>query len=230
MINIIEIGPGNGISSVNLLNTLQGGIKIIQYTGVDFSKNLLGICEKRVKQALPNLPATFYTMDVEIQSKKLSNPGIAAAAFLIGNTLGNVENPKQTLSNIHKMLNSGDLFIIGVSLLHDDEQFDYTSDYLNQTFYDAVLEPFKMAGINTEGSELTFTFDKETSAIVGNLSLKEGQPSLGIKANQKIRCFLSRRFTVDGLNKLLGESGFNVIENSVSSDGGVCLTVSVVGA
>ena len=45
-VNLIEIGSGNGISSVNLITTLKkSGINIAKYVGIDFSKNLMNICK-----------------------------------------------------------------------------------------------------------------------------------------------------------------------------------------
>jgi len=238
-VNLIEIGSGNGISSVNLITTLKkSGINIAKYVGIDFSKNLMNICKKRIDEFFPELPPSFYQSDIEIEIKNnikkvFSKSDKTNLVFMIGNTLGNVENPIKTLSNIESILKVGDYFVIGVSLLKDDQNYDYVKDYLNKVFYDACIEPFKMAGMWNKTDKLEIIFDKDIPAILGlyypskDLLIKEGNDKFIIKANSKIRCFMSRRFTIDGLNNLLTQAGLEVVNNKASEDSNVLVTTSV---
>lgn len=221
VINLIEIGPGDGRTSINLIHTLlsQGIISIKQYIGIDFSKKLLQVSKNRIKKFYPKLPIKVFAKDIEDEKiEPLELPTINInALFLIGNTLGNVENPKTTLNNIRKMLRSKDVFVLGVSLKQKNRNFDYLSDYMNNTFFDAVLEPLKMAGINVQRNRLHFEFDKSIAGVIGYYN-PDGNAKKG-----KIRCFISRRFTVDNLENLLKNVGFKILNNSISDDNRTCI-------
>lgn len=238
-INLIEIGPGNGTSSVDLINSFtKNGINITNYVGTDFSKTLMDICKNRIKKFFPKLPLLFYQLDIENKinnntKKVFLESNKTNLVFMIGNTLGNVESPNKTLLNIAALLKKGDYFVIGVSLLKNDPNYDYVKDYLNEIFYNAAIEPFKMADIWNKADKFNVIFDKNIPAILcfyypsKDIIIKKRNTGFTIKANSKIRCFMSRRFTMDTLSNLLKQSGFRVINNKISNNSDTCITTSI---
>src|SRR5580698_7754158 len=139
---MVEIGPGTGRHTASFLSHVgQKGQRVQRYLGLDFSGDLLEMARDTLirdqDQAAPVIgrPATEVAWwdleegptDVVERWRTDSGPVLAC---LLGQTLGNVENPADTLLNLSKSLRPDDFVLLGLAPRFDSAPPDrYLAPY-----------------------------------------------------------------------------------------------------
>lgn len=222
--HLVEIGPGNGIHSNVFLGSLaEADVLIKDWTGLDFSSELLKIAQQRVQAGHPQLSTAGYTWDIESgpyagDPLHWSKDGYPVVVAMLGHTLGNVLDPTSVLRHIRSSFAEAELFLLGVTLYTPtDSPSAYIEPYLNDVFVAAVLQPFRMAGFDLNQGHLEMSFSVERRAVVGAFILDHdytfgasASTSIRFAAGTRIECFMSRRFLTSDIDLLLTDTGWQV--------------------
>lgn len=149
--------------------------------------------------------------------------------LLLGGTIGNVENPFETLRNIRRSLPDESHFLISFLTISANptrqEIATVTAPYETSEFLPHLLEPLRYAGIPTEGIVTELSFDTHFMGVVAHAYLddaaREAIAQLASRGSgpRKLRCFLSRRFEPGTINALTKRAGFEVVSEA-SDDAG----------
>lgn len=219
---LCDVGSGNGIHSGAFLDALSDkGYPIVRYLAIDFSKTLLEIGLKYLKDKFPKLQIDSATWDFERGPTKTTSRWRKNGKVLItltGQTLGNPEDPLQVLKNHFLSSLPGDIFLLGVALFYNAEPNHFLDDYRNDIFKAAALEPLRMAGVEVNCGEFKLSFSKKDKTIKGEfifsepITLQYNDEKVSFRKGDSVHCFTSRRFEVNVIESLLKKSGWKIVE------------------
>jgi L-histidine N-alpha-methyltransferase len=212
---LAEVGPGNGEHSTELLKCLRDrGIGIQRYLGLDFSATLLQIsCARLLERGPGDLAVDTGVWDVESRPTGVVERWRTGAgpvlACLVGNTLGNFEDPAGALRNLARVLRPDDLLLASVLLAPGRDSIGPSMRaYRTAEFRRAALEPMIVAGMNP--NELEFTVDYCDGAFIGEVTLlsRSRLDDKDLPAGYRFRCFMSRRFERDQVVEIFRQAGW----------------------
>ncbi|GAA2018385.1 hypothetical protein GCM10009839_13200 [Catenulispora yoronensis] len=223
-LRIVEIGPGNGVHSDSFLRGLTVDRPAGRYLAVDFSRTLLDIALSQIRAGCASdLSLRGEVWDIEegptaaIENWRDDDEPVTLC--LLGNTLGNVEDPISVLANIAFSARVGDMLLMSVTLAsrpQDDSLM--LAPYETEVFQAAVLEIFAMAGVPLDAIRLTL--DVVDDAVVGTINVTRDVvlDDTKLVPGRPIRCFVSRRFVISDVEAILAAAGW-AIEHEVDSGG-----------
>lgn len=210
---IAEIGPGTGNHTVNFIEGISSasdGFRA-RYLGLDFSATLLRIARPVLEPAAAS-GLEIATWDVDegpTDAIRRWRHGGVVLALMLGNTLANLDDPIAALRNIRASLAVGDALMLSVHVVGDQvDPEGLISPYRTPEFRETVLESFRAAGIDIETGEFEIVYqDHEVMAFATpRTDIQNDRGTL--LAGRRIRCFRSRRFSLDVFKSYLTESGF----------------------
>lgn len=122
-INVIDLGPGNGLPIRNLLTHLLQSNQLNRYIAIDISKTMLGIAEDHITSWFGNkVKFEGYIRDFsyerfdDIIASEQTDEAPLNLVLLLGGTLSNFRSPNLSLQAINNSLGIGDLFIYSSKL------------------------------------------------------------------------------------------------------------------
>ncbi len=125
-VNLIDIGCGNGLPTVIIINKLfEKGFEV-DYTAIDISQRMLEIDKEYILEKFPHLNYKSKVVDLdennlsEITVENKNENSINLLAFL-GSTLGNYEKDRIIFRNLFNSMSQGDLLLIGTALLQEND-------------------------------------------------------------------------------------------------------------
>ncbi len=208
---LVDIGPGNGARSSRLLTRLtELGHPCHRYLALDFSEEMLDLSVLRLAAAATRTACTSHVWDVEecatlrVEGWRLAAPLLAC---LLGNTLGNLEEPGAALVNIRRSLRPGDALLATV-LAVPARGDDPLAAYRSPAFRRSVLAPLHAVGIR----DVELVLRLVDGSVVGE-ALIPGPvelPGLRLAAGHRVRCFRSRRFSAAAVRDVFESSGWSV--------------------
>ena len=210
---IAEIGPGTGGHTVDLIGGISSASDDlrVRYLGLDFSATLLTIARPVLKSvAASGLETAIWDIDEgPTDAIRLWRSDGIVLTLMVGNTLANLDDPVTALRNIRASLAVDDALLLSVNLVGDQiDPEEMTSPYRTSEFRATVLEPFRAAGIDIDTCKFDFLYeDHEVMAFV-TLGTDYLHDRGILPAGRRIRCFRSRRFSLDTFRSYLTESGF----------------------
>ena len=225
IVDIAEIGPGNGLHTTTLLDSLRThGLDFRRYLGVDFSATLLRISAGAVRRRFPTeLVVSTAVWDVESRPEGVIENWRSGAGpvllCLVGHTLGNFEDPSIALRNIARELRVGDILLASVLLRPTANAIEVSmAAYRTAEFRRAALEPMLAAGMNA--SEMDFSIEYRDGAFVGEVTLPHGArlDDVDLPCGYRFRCFMSRRFDSTEVIRLLEGAGWAIYETDLEQD------------
>ncbi|AGL18797.1 L-histidine N(alpha)-methyltransferase [Actinoplanes sp. N902-109] len=215
---IAEIGPGNGRHSIAVLTQVAGSAPAgVDYLALDYSESLMSRAQLNFAHDLPAVNFVPKQWDVEtgptsgIRDWRGADSGPLPVLFL-GNTLGNLEDPVSALEHVLRSTEPGDTLVLGVTLPDESEEAT-EAPYHNEVFRSAALEPLLALGLDERLLHLDVWYDAPTHCVKGVVRLGAAVliNDIEFPAGHEVRCFLSRRFSVDGVRGLLRLAGWDPV-------------------
>ncbi len=228
-INLIDIGPGNGIKASLIISLLLQKNIAVNYVALDYSDELLKIAQKNLTESFPTIEIQTAQIDFEQQhfQSELANihlySNFGNIFIFLGTTLGNPFNRMKALENIRNSMNNGDRLLIGVELYDENKISEVLSHYCNAPFYDAVFNPLTFTGLNPGDGKLEVVFNKETRNVEVHFIINnkisviyKNEVIIEFENNDDLLIFISHRFTKSEL--LSDLSNLNLSVSSVLLD------------
>ena len=241
VLNFVDIGSGNGLKAITILEVLFNGKFSVNYLALDYSQNLLDIVRKNIVNAFPdyNLMST-EVIDFEnnpfagVISKHIDNNAFSLFT-LLGHTLGNPLDPKKALANIRKSMidRNNCRFCLGVELFESTKVEEMLANYRNDAFHKAVFTPLTFIGLSPQDGLLNIDFNYDTRNVevffVFSQDVSVNCHSLGFldfKKGDRILIFLSHRFSFDILRQDLINAKFEIQTTIVGTSTNYVLLLS----
>jgi L-histidine Nalpha-methyltransferase len=221
---MVEIGPGGGAHSLAFFQAMADGAVPRRYLALDFSSTLLGIARGRIA-AGPKRPDRIDTGQWDVEggpSREIDrwrDGGDPLAICFFGNTIGNVEDPGRVLSNIAISARTGDTLVLSTTKLPESaDEAEILGPYTNEVFRDAILEVFRVAGIDVADIRLDITL--EPGVVKGSVECLNRIEFDGVvlEKGEHVRCFISRRFLSINVRSLLDNTGWVITDELDRND------------
>src|SRR5580704_12606732 len=159
-INLIDLGCGNGLPAIGILEKLYEENVSANYVAVDLSKTMMELAMKNMRSRFPDLPVTELYLDFESESLASSLLDIKRQSRLpnllinLGNTLGNYVNVSSVLTNLLQSMTLEDYLIIGNGLVHDQNSQKILKAYVDsETEQELVTAPARELGLFTAADD-----------------------------------------------------------------------------
>ncbi|WKZ44278.1 MAG: L-histidine N(alpha)-methyltransferase [Anaerolineales bacterium] len=241
-LNIVDIGSGNGLKAVIVLDVLFSNQFFARYLGLDYSQNLLKIAKENIVSALPAF-GVINTEVVDFENESFADAVLKylpidqySLFVLLGHTLGNPLNRIATLTNIRNSIidknSSG--FCVGIELFDKAKVNEMLMNYQNDAFRRAVFTPLTFVGLSpedglldigfnhsTKNVEVYFEFYKEVHIDCGALG------SVEYEKGDRILLFLSHRFDLETLRQNFAETKFEIVATLLNPKANYALLFSV---
>lgn len=229
IINVIDLGCGNGYSVFPLFEgILKQGYKI-QYIPIDISKEIIKIAVKNVTDQYPKIKIQPYSLDFELGNFSnipfsLRTKSSVNLLLFLGSTLGNMSDRYRVLSNFRDSMGHKDFLIVGVELCNLAKINKLLAHYQNETIYTiqfTVLEYLKVdrqsghfdVKFNNEFKqvETRFIFEKDVEFLIDTEKIR-------IEKDDELLLMRSVKFSDFGFVKTLSEVGFRIEEFTTNKD------------
>jgi L-histidine N-alpha-methyltransferase len=222
---IAEIGPGNGVHTVSLLSALSDrGLPCEHYTAIDFSRTLLELASGHIRRGIdPRTGFAAASWDIESGPSAVLDHARRAdgplTVCLLGNTIGNVEDPVSAIRNIAASMRPGDILLLGATLQAGRTDQETLAPYENELFRRAALEPLRCAGVDPQ--DIDFRLHCENGTVIGQARFRRRTVIADdvVPADHTVRCFWSRRFRQEQVVRLLEPPGWRTLHSSVNAAG-----------
>jgi L-histidine N-alpha-methyltransferase len=223
---LVELGCGLGRKTPTLLDAMTARHDGIRYVPFDVSRLAVDLCAEHLLRRYPRLTVQGvvgdFTRDLDAVPE-----GRRRLVALLGGTIGNFETPDllRLMRDVARLLREDDYFLVAADLVKP-------KSLLHAAYNDAagVTAEFSLNAIRrlrTEFgvwvSDAAFRheafFDEETSRI--EMHARASTPALieasahGLRRlimrGESIRTEISRKFTQDDIERLLGAAGMSVV-------------------
>jgi uncharacterized SAM-dependent methyltransferase len=240
-INLVDVGSGNGIKAVLVIDELHKKFEEIRYLGLDYSGELLEIAVRNILDAAPWL--TVYTAQVDLEQKPFTQElsrfyaekNYFGLLLLLGHTLGNPKDRQIALSNVARSMRSRDHLLVGIELYRPDRVTEVLAHYMNEPFYRAVFNPLTFIGLQRDDGLLQVSFNETSKNVEVNFLLQNtinvdlpSSETLRFVEGDSLLIFLSHRFELNEIEDLFLKTGFAKPLAFVDQDSGYCLVHSVL--
>lgn len=229
-IDVIELGAGDGIKTRLLLEELVNHNIDFNYYPVDISANALEVVSTSLRLSFPSISV------IPVQDEYFSALGFLGrvnnrkkVVLFLGANIGNLNNEevKAFLKGLNKNLQNGDVVFIGIDLKKNPETI--LAAYNDESGVTAAFNFNLLKRINNElDADFNLdsfihspTYDSQSGETKSYLESKFKQ-TVYIKAadlvvhleeGERVQTELSKKYSLDEVEKLSAESNFQVIEN-----------------
>lgn len=224
---IVELGSGLARKTHVLLQAFRAHRDPVRYVPVDVSESALIESAEALLRRFPSLTVEGLVGDFSRDLPPLPSQGRTLVSFL-GGTIGNFDETEAValLRGLRASMGEGDHLLLGADLVKDrrDLHAAYNdADGLTEAFNRNTLERLRRElgfVIEPEHFRHEAFFDDERSRIEMHLRAVVATDircdrlglSVALEAGDSIRTEISRKFTEDGVTRLLRDSGFEVVE------------------
>jgi len=230
--DLIELGAGNALKSVEILNCFTEAKLDFTYYPIDISDNIIRTLEKELPAKINNLNikgfiGEYFTALQEV-CKYSHQPKLV---LFLGANIGNM-SPDGTLSfcmELHKNLAPGDRVLIGFDLIKNPwiifNAYNDTNG-LTKEFNLNLLKRINRelsANINLHNFDHYESYEPETGACKSYLfslvdqSVIIENTEICFAENELIFMETSQKYTMDQINRMAAQSGFKPITRLVDS-------------
>jgi uncharacterized SAM-dependent methyltransferase len=234
VINIVEIGVGNGDKMSVIIDYLNSKGKKVNYTGIDISQQMLEFTTLFYKEKYPEMPVKTYLSDIEsdmirdlLFSNKLKNSDSCNLVFCIGSTIGNIDDRDRFLRNIHNSMGKSDLFMLDNGLDLVDQRVNFST--LEHPLYESMTKwlPSKL-GMDKSTYSIYNKFDENSREkrqifilnkdLDISINIDGVEKVISLKENEQIIVWNHYRHTVKSLTQELEKNDFEIQYLSVYPD------------
>jgi dimethylhistidine N-methyltransferase len=234
--NIIELGAGDGLKTKEFLRNLLSIHADFTYVPVDISEEAINLLVSNIKSSLPTLKMRPQVGDYfEVLDSLEADASCPSLVMFLGSNIGNFkpEWALNLLQHFNKHMRAGDMLLVGYDLMKNPN--------LIQKAYDdqeGVTARFNLNVLTRINRELGGDFDvnqfdfysfynPETGDVKSYLySLSEQTVSISatgktfhFEKNECIWMELSKKYSLEGIEKLGADAGFQVKKHFMDSRG-----------
>jgi L-histidine N-alpha-methyltransferase len=229
-INVIELGPGEGIKTEALLKQFKQEDLDFTYMPIDISLDYLVILEKELPLKIPGIDVCAINADffngLQWLQDKADKPNLV---LFLGSSIGNLDlaATREFLKSLWSVLNKNDYVFIGFDL-----RKDLTTLMKAYQDSDLLTSDFNLNLLNRLNSELEANFNLNyfehyafynpmLNAMESYIMSTRSQ-LVNIRALNKVFYFdhyegihveYSHKYTISQINNLALEAGFRVVQN-----------------
>jgi SAM-dependent methyltransferase len=213
-LSILEIGPGNGVQSAQVLHLLRKGHVVRRYTCIDFSSVLMRRAEGELQKTRVHVERRYHTVDIERLALGATYPWLGRSTnlvLLLGNTICNLEDPGAVLRDLSLRMPRRAILLFNIGLYDTAKSdFDYIRPYRTKEFLEAVLEPLKALDVAADTGMLRLAFDRAAQSVLVHCQSSFGGDQGVPGMPPDIRCFISRRYTRLQVERLVRCGGWHL--------------------
>jgi L-histidine N-alpha-methyltransferase len=236
-VNIIDLGPGNGLPVRNLLNHLLDQNQLNRYVAIDVSKNMLQIAKDHITSWFDKkVKFEGYIRDFsherfdDIIASERSNDMPLNLVLLLGGTLCNFRSPELSLQAINNSLGIDDLLIYTSKLDTPNSRryFDFNITAGGQGLAPRHKLPFDLMGIDESFYSVEQLFDEAKLArfitIKPNVDFSiefrigEATRKIELLKNEPILVWRYWHQNITDVIEQFDQNGFDLMQVSRSKD------------
>jgi hypothetical protein len=183
IVNIIDIGPGDGYLSSNIIKNLINSGHKINYHAIDISKRMLDILEINYKNMFPEINCKYEVGDFDyiimrdllFFNKVNIQQNSCNLILFLGYTIGSVYDRHRVLKNFYDSMNKDDFLYINSQLRFEGEwDFMELEEYIrDEDSMRRYLWIPKLLGIDKEDYSLTTGFSEKLNSWVIEIELNK---------------------------------------------------------
>jgi dimethylhistidine N-methyltransferase len=228
--NIVELGAGDGLKTFKLLEYLVNNNIDFYYVPIDISQGAMDSLTKSLKRKLPKLSIYPQVGDYfEILSKENVKTNIPSLLLFLGSNIGNYDKYEalKLLQLFNKSMKDGDGLLLGVDIKKNPKK-------IHEAYYDkhGITKRFNINLLVRINNEFDADFNIENfdfycfyNPISGNVKsyiisledqnvhLKKLDKTINFKADELIWTELSKKYSLNEINKLADKCNFKVIDH-----------------
>ncbi len=236
VINVVDIGCGNGVPVYPVLEELENQSIKFRYVPMDISKELLDIATKNIQDKFKEIECKPFQLDFELGNFSdiiydLKKDGSANLLLFLGSTLGNHSDRNRVLTNFRDSMTSEDYFIIGVELTNISKINKMLPRYKGKISEDFVYFIPERIGINRKDTVYDVSWNEKKNQIEVRMILKKdvdiriGSEKFKLEKDEQILLGISVKFTEWMITKLLSDIAFRTELLTTTEDRGYVLSM-----
>jgi uncharacterized SAM-dependent methyltransferase len=235
-INVVDLGPGNGLPIRSTLERLLKDGRLNRYIPVDISKDMLAILEENIKKWFgdsvkiePHLRDVSFERFSDIISEDPVDKKAANLVFLLGGTLANFRSPSQVLQVINNSLGLHDVLMYS-GYLDTPKTRRYFDYYIAAERKLPILDGTILELLNIDESlyDVEQFFDEKKRARIINMlpkvdlaikfELKNGPRFVDLAKNEPILIWRHRHKSILETIKMFDQNGFDLMQATKSEN------------
>jgi uncharacterized SAM-dependent methyltransferase len=183
-VNVIDIGPGNAITSKGLIQHLLDRGVMGRYIALDISPEMLKIAHDNIRSWFgTEVPFEGHKLDItharfgQVVADEYLSPKADSSvnvALFLGGTLGNLRSPEEALAVIANSLGKRDFLVLSYKLdtTRTRHKFDFSTSPSNTTLAPIHRYMFDLLNIDESLYEVEMGFHPEKHARFTRVHLK----------------------------------------------------------
>lgn len=236
-INIVDIGCGNGLATLEFVKYFQAKKLLNKYIAIDISPDMLEITQKNLISEIKNLDFVSYIHDIEESDIKeicfnSKNKKIVNLVLFIGDTIGN-NKENRIWSNLCSSLGQDDILIITNKVDKNNNKTDFVAQ---KKYSKLLLNTAKILDLVETKPKLHFIYNEKKQARCCYLELQKDY-ILTIKNDQfdtvlkfqrgdLIEIWMHKLSTVQSLLDSLTFQKMEMVQLTTEKDGNHVLVVT----
>ncbi len=235
-VNVIDIGCGNGMPVLPLLEQLRAAKISFTYIPLDISHEMIALASETITKRFPGTKCKPVQMDFELGqfsdiTYDLKENGSANLMLFLGSTLGNHSDLNRVLTNFRDSMTSKDFLIIGIELTNLAKVSSIVPHYTNTVVKKLILAIPGELGIMASAYAYDASWNEKYSQIECRIILKKdikikiASEHFTLGKNENILLARSIKFTEYTATKLFSDVGFRTELLTTAQDRGYLLTM-----
>jgi len=253
-VNIVDIGPGNGVPVKKFAEKLIKLGKLRKYIGVDISPEMLKIAEKNFYEWFGSLfPFEGHVRDINIDSIQellFKNTHISDTEelscinviFYLGSTIENQRKYDESLHTIKSSMGKSDILFLG-QLLDTDKtkvhlNFSPRDKMSKNSDIELLITVLDLLNIKQDCYEVERYYDHNEKARIISINLKldidiifetrDFKQTVGLKTGDNIVIYRHNQHNSIEVINSLNDIGFDLMQASLSYDGEQILVIAKI--
>lgn len=244
-VNVIDLGPGNGLPVKPTLRRLLKEKRLKKYIPIDISGDMLAIVERNIKtwfgdaiNVEPHSRDFSYERFNDLLANNFTDSETANIVFFLGGTLANFRSPEQVLQAINSSLGPNDIFIYSgyLDTPKTRRYFDYYTSDRKVPVQDGII--LDLLNIEESLYDVEQVFDEQKRARSISIrptvdlslifDLDSGSHPVEIRKNESILIWRHWHKNIVEMVNMLDVNDFDVMQAIKSPDGQHVLIVSKI--
>ena len=235
-VNIIDIGCGNGMPVLPILERLHAAKVSFTYVPLDISYEMIKLASETIAKKFPGTKCKPVQMDFELGqfsdiTYDFKENGSANLMLFLRSTLGNHSDLNRVLTNFRDSMTSKDFLIIGVELTNLAKVSSIVPHYTNLAVKKLILAVPNELGISSSVYTYDASWNEKYSQIECRIILKKdikvkiANEHFTLRKNENMLLVRSIKFTEYTATKLFSDVGFRTELLTTAEDRGYLLTM-----